>query len=84
MVPHQEVAVEPMDATVAYKVIEPQEIPFISYPSEWCFSQLQDAALLTMDVLANSLDAGMILKDASAYNIQFYRGNVGRFAQRCG
>ncbi len=58
----------------AYKVLLPEQLPFVSYPSEWCFSQLQDAALLTLDVQAKALARGMSLKDASAYNIQFLRG----------
>ena len=55
----------------AYKVIQPQRVPFISYPYEWCFSELKDAALLTLDIQKKALDHGMSLKDASAYNVQF-------------
>ena len=33
-----------------YKVIKPEQIPFISYPYEWCISQLKDAALLTLKI----------------------------------
>ncbi|MBI4929238.1 MAG: SAM-dependent methyltransferase [Bacteroidetes bacterium] len=58
----------------AYKVIKPEQIPFISYPYEWCFSQLQDAALLTLKVQKEALKHGMTLKDASAYNVQFVGG----------
>ena len=54
-----------------YKIIEPQPIPFISFPYEWCFSQLKDAALLTLEIQKRALSYGMSLKDASAYNIQF-------------
>lgn len=54
-----------------YKVIKPKRIPFISYPYEWTFSQLKAAALLTLEVQKTALKKGMILKDASAYNIQF-------------
>jgi hypothetical protein len=54
-----------------YKVIQPQMLPFISYPYEWTFYQLRDAALLTLKVQKLALEHGMILKDASAYNIQF-------------
>lgn len=57
-----------------YKILEPQLIPFISYPYEWCFSQLKDAALLTLKIVERSLDKGLILKDASAYNVQFLNG----------
>ncbi len=54
-----------------YKIIKPEKIPFISYPYEWSFSQLKDAALLTLTILKESLKHEIILKDASAYNIQF-------------
>jgi len=56
-----------------YKIIEPQRIDFISYPYEWCFSQYKDAALLTLKIQKIALLAGMTLKDASAYNIQFQK-----------
>ncbi|MBC7902611.1 MAG: SAM-dependent methyltransferase, partial [Gemmatimonadaceae bacterium] len=49
-------------------------VPFISYPYEWCFAQLRDAALLTITVAKQALDHGMILKDASPFNIQFVCG----------
>lgn len=55
-------------------VIEPQKIPYISYPFEWCFSQMKDAALLTLKIQQIAMDYGMSLKDASAYNIQFNNG----------
>lgn len=55
----------------AAAVIRPEVIPFISYPYEWCFSQLKDAALLTLEVARLALGKGMTLKDASAYNVQF-------------
>ena len=58
----------------AYKVLRPLRVPFVSYPFEWCFSQLKDAALLTLDVQVRALSAGMSLKDASAYNVQFVGG----------
>ena len=55
----------------AYKLLRPEQIPYISYPYEWCFSQLKDAALLTLKIAAKALQHDMILKDASAYNVQF-------------
>lgn len=73
MVAHKEVKNTTNDKDV-YKVIQPDQIPFISYPYEWTFSQLKDAALLTLKIQKIALDHGMILKDASAYNVQF----VGR------
>ena len=55
-------------------VVRPQPIGFISYPYEWAFSQLKEAALLTIDLQLRALEVGMRLKDASAYNIQFEAG----------
>ena len=52
----------------------PEQVPFISYPYEWSFSMLKDAALLTLSIQHLSLEYGMQLKDASAYNIQFVKG----------
>ena len=46
-------------------------IPFVSYPYEWSFSMLKDAALLQLELLAAALDEGMILKDATPYNVQW-------------
>jgi ribosomal protein L11 methylase PrmA len=69
LVPHEEVDAHlPSDA---YRILAPQPVPYISYPYEWCFSQLKDAALLTLDIQIMSLSFGMVLKDASAYNVQF-------------
>lgn len=54
-----------------YKLLKPTPVPFISYPYEWTFSQLKAAALLTLQIQKIALSRGMILKDASAYNVQF-------------
>lgn len=62
------------DREGGFKVIKPEEIDFISYPYEWSFSQLKDAALLTLKIQKIALRHGMILKDASSYNIQFKNG----------
>jgi len=58
----------------SFCVIEPERVPFISYPYEWSFSQMKDAALVTLKIHRRAIDCGMILKDASAYNIQFIGG----------
>lgn len=68
---HEEVAVPAWEPTIAYKVIQPRELGFISYPYEWSFSQLKDAALLTLSIQKQAFAAGMVLKDSGAYNIQF-------------
>ncbi len=74
LVPHEAAAIEPFIADRSYLVIKPEEVGFISYPYEWCFSQLRDAALATLEIQRRALERGMSLKDASAYNIQFVRG----------
>ncbi len=55
-------------------ILRPEKIPFISYPYEWSFPQLKDAALCTLRIAEIALNHGMILKDASAFNIQFHSG----------
>lgn len=74
LIPHEEVDGDPASSSHTFKVIRPERIPFISYPYEWSFSQLKDAALATLAVQKVALDFGMTLKDASAYNVQFSQG----------
>ena len=74
LVSHQEVEAGPLGSSGAHKVIQPALVPFISYPYEWCFSQLKAAALLTLKIQRAALQSGMTLKDASAYNVQFSGG----------
>lgn len=74
LIPHAEVDIEPEEPDLAYRVIKPEALQFISYPYEWSFSQLKDAALATMAIQKLALDSGMVLKDSSAYNIQFHHG----------
>ena len=66
LIPHKEI-----DSS---KIIKPEPIPFISYPYEWSFSQLKDAALLTLEIMKIALKYNMILKDATSFNIQFLKG----------
>lgn len=74
LIPHAEVSNQWPEIDPEARVLKPHQIPFISYPYEWSFSQYQDAALLTLQVQALAMEHGMTLKDASAYNIQFYKG----------
>jgi hypothetical protein len=74
LVPHQEVDPDFEIPNTAYKVIRPQNISFISYPYEWSFGQLKNAALATLEIERIALKYGVTLKDASAYNIQFIDG----------
>jgi len=74
LVEHVEVDEEPPEPALAYKVIQPELIEFLSFPYEWAFSELKDAALATLDAQRTALCHGMTLKDCSAYNVQFQRG----------
>jgi hypothetical protein len=74
LVEHDEVNEAAIDPNLAYKIIQPEQVAFISYPYEWCFSQMKDAALATLKIQKIALKHGMSLKDASAYNIQFHHG----------
>ncbi len=76
LIPHVETGQAPAEGEAAFKVIQPERVPFISYPYEWSFSQLKDAALATLSIQKRALKLGMSLKDASAYNIQFLRGKA--------
>lgn len=74
LLPHEEAEANLACEEGAFKVMKPQRLEFVSYPYEWCFSQLRDAARTTLLVQQQALEHGMTLKDASAYNIQFVRG----------
>ncbi len=62
----------------AAAVLEHERIPFVSYPYEWAFAMLRDAALLQLELLRRALDEDLILKDSSSYNVQ-WRGAQPQF-----
>jgi 2-polyprenyl-3-methyl-5-hydroxy-6-metoxy-1,4-benzoquinol methylase len=59
------------DSAEWFITLKPEKVPFISYPYEWSFDMLKDAALLTLDINKTAIEHGMILKDATPFNIQF-------------
>jgi hypothetical protein len=63
-----------LDSAEVVAVLRHERIPVVSYPYEWPFAMLQDAALLELDLLLAALDEGLVLKDASPYNVQ-WRGS---------
>ena len=71
LVSHNEITMDSILPEKLYKIIEPEQIQFVSYPYEWSFSQLKFAALITLKIEKIALEFGMTLKDATAYNIQF-------------
>jgi hypothetical protein len=52
-------------------VLRHERIPWISYPYEWSFGMMKRAALLQLELMERALGEGFVLKDASAYNIQW-------------
>ena len=55
-------------------ILNLERLPLVTYPYEWSFEQLRQAALLTLDVNLLALKFSFTLKDASAFNVQFLRG----------
>jgi hypothetical protein len=54
--------------------VEHERIPVISYPYEWTFGMLRDAALLQLELVEAAIREDMTLKDATPYNLQFRAG----------
>lgn len=71
LIPHQEVS-----NSEDKIIIKAEKIPFITYPYEWSFNMYKEAALLTLKLQKYSLEHGFSLKDASAFNITFHKGNA--------
>lgn len=71
MIPHEEIS-----KCAEQIAIQPEKVSLISYPYEWCFSMLKEAALHYLEICRISLTHDMILKDASAYNMQYHQGRM--------
>ncbi|WCO00843.1 spermine/spermidine synthase domain-containing protein [Psychroserpens ponticola] len=71
LIPHTELSVSDKEI-----VIQPEQIPFITYPYEWSFNQYKEAALLTLKLQKYCLEHGFSLKDATAFNITFHKGKA--------
>ena len=52
-------------------VVRHERIDPITYPYEWSFEMLRDAALLQLDVVRRALAEGFTSKDATPFNVQF-------------
>ena len=75
LIGHAEVGVETAFApNSACAVIQPEQLAFVSYPYEWSFGLLKEAALVTLEAQSVAARAGYTLRDASAYNVQLHRG----------
>jgi hypothetical protein len=52
-------------------VIEHERIPYISYPYEWTFAMLRDAAIVHLELLLAALEEDVTMKDGYAFNVQW-------------
>nr|WP_314898193.1 hypothetical protein [uncultured Flavobacterium sp.] len=71
ILPFEEITDKEPNSGFSNQVIKTEKLPFVSYPYEWSFSQFKIAALLTLRINILALEYGMILKDASMFNVQF-------------
>lgn len=74
LIPHETINQNLTGNTDWHATLKPEPVAVITYPYEWSFDMLKDAALLTLQITRTSIEHGMILKDASAYNIQWHKG----------
>lgn len=58
-------------ASGARELLEHPKLDYVSYPYEWCFSELKAAAIHHLDFHLALLERGFSLSDATAYNVQF-------------
>lgn len=76
LLPHDEIHQNLSGEENWFITLKPEQVEWISYPYEWCFDQWKDAALATLAVAEEALNHGMVLKDASAYNVQWHKGRM--------
>jgi hypothetical protein len=73
MITHQEVE---QSQSNFYKKLQPQQIPFQSYPFEWSYGQWRKVMYAYLQINQIALAHGMILKDATPYNFYFEGGRA--------
>ncbi len=76
LVPHQQLNENLSGTKDWFTTLQPDIVKYISYPYEWCFDMLKDAALTTLELARVAMNHGMMLKDASAYNLQWHEGKM--------
>ncbi len=76
IIPHQVINENLTGLNDQYKTLKPEPVNFISYPYEWSFDMLKDAALLTLTLVKEAAGYGLMLKDATPYNIQWHGGKL--------
>ena len=74
LIPHETITGSLTGDSKCYATLKPERIAFISYPYEWSFDMLKDAALLTLQLMKEAISFGLVLKDATPFNIQWHQG----------
>ena len=54
-----------------FQVIEHEPVPVVTYPYEWTFSMLKEAAVRQLEMLLDAVEHDWLFKDSSAYNMQW-------------
>ncbi len=73
---YREVPKTDTDPDDSIALIKPISLPMVAYPYEWSFSQLKDAALVTLELNLLALSYGLTLKDATAFNVQLFENRM--------
>lgn len=71
LLPHEEVSDYDLTPDGAVYCLTHPYLPMISYPWEWPFSILKEAALIHLDAMEMLLGHGFWFRDASAFNVQY-------------
>jgi hypothetical protein len=74
LIPHSEEKTIPLTIPGHSLIIKPFQVKNITYPYEWSYEQMRDAAICTLKIQEISLSYGFSLKDATPFNIQFIDG----------
>lgn len=76
LIPHKEIEQNLTGDADWFLTIQPERLSLVTYPGEWSFDMLRDAALLTLQLVKEAISFGLILKDATPLNIQWHNGRL--------
>jgi hypothetical protein len=71
LIGHKEISKKIIADTEIYYCLKHPKIPMVSYPWEWPFSMLKDAAIIHLDIMEMIIPLGFWLRDANAFNVQY-------------
>ena len=68
---YEELNLNGLEKEEDFKIFKHKKIDYISYPYEWSFNRLKDAAIHHLDLHIKLLEQNATLVDAYSYNVQF-------------